>query len=139
MRALLLIPVVLSACSSDPVGRSTPPAGGFHYTALSPARTPVLTGHLTLAFPDDSTVTGTWTIAWLPGADTTTPVGPQVGMGDLLGSRAGGILWLQLNPNNADHNVGLRAQANAAGYTGEWEWVTFTGPHTRGLFSAQAE
>jgi len=139
MRTLLLTSVLLSACSNDPVGRSTLPSGGFHYTAMSPAGTPVLTGRIRLAFPDDSTITGTWTIAWLPGADTTTPVGPQVGTGDLFGSRSGDALWIQLNPHNADHNVGLRALATTAGYTGEWEWVTFTGPHSRGSFAARAE
>jgi hypothetical protein len=137
VRTALLASGLLLACSTDPPSFTTRD-GTFHYTA-SHAGKPVLTGRLHLTFPDDSTVIGTWAIAWLPDADTTVPVGPQVGTGDLVGARWGDSLLIQLNPGNADHNVGLLARAAQAEYRGEWHWVTFTGPRTEGTFSASLE
>ncbi|HEY7681406.1 MAG TPA: hypothetical protein VH879_02075 [Gemmatimonadales bacterium] len=51
----------------------------------------------------------------------------------------GDRLYIDLNPGNADHNVGLLARFSATGLVGQWEWVTFTGPRTRGLFSASRD
>ncbi|MEO8635709.1 MAG: hypothetical protein ABI587_10580 [Gemmatimonadales bacterium] len=135
-RLSLFATLLLAACSSAPAGIAAARGDGFQYTARSAAGQSLLTGRLQLAFPDDSTVTGTWTIAWVPGADTTMEVGPQVGAGILTGSRSGDTLRLQLNPNMADNNVGLRAVRTAEGYAGEWEWVAFTGPRSGGSFVA---
>jgi hypothetical protein len=139
MRLPLATTLVLAACSGAPAGIAAARTDGFQYTARSATGQPLLTGRLKLAFPDDSTVTGTWTIAWVPGADTTLEVGPQVGSGALTGSRSGDTLLLQLNPNMADNNVGLRALRTAEGYAGEWEWSAFTGPRTKGSFEARTE
>jgi len=136
MRPLLLAPALLMACSSAPDDNAAPRTGGFHYSALSASGQPLLTGHLEFTFTDDSTVTGSWVIAWLPAADTTLPVGPQVGSGVLVGLRSGTTLRIQLNPTNADHNVALQAVPSAGGYAGQWEWTTFTGPRSAGTFVA---
>lgn len=138
MRTALLTAGLLLACSADP----TVPAAGrvehsLRYTADGPSGAQALAGRLVLSFPDDTTVSGSWVISWVPGADTTALVGPQVGSGTLVGSRLGDTLLLQLNPENADHNVGLRAVRTRAGYRGTWEWVTFAGPRTRGGFTAE--
>jgi len=135
-RTLPLALLLVAACSTDPGPSAAVRSGAFRYTARSASGEPLLTGRIELDFLDDSTVTGRWTIAWLPGADSTAPVGPQVGTGELAGIRVGDTLLLQLNPNNADHNVGLEATRAGSGYTGRWEWVTFTGPRAAGLFSA---
>jgi hypothetical protein len=137
MRAVLIASGLLVACSTAPA-TFTARSGTFHYIAMSQGK-PVLTGRLHLTFPDDSTIVGPWAIAWLPDADTTVPVGPQVGTGNLVGARSGDSLMIQLNPGNADHNVGLVAGAAAAGYRGKWEWVTFAGPRSGGIFSAIPE
>jgi hypothetical protein len=139
MRSILLAPVLLLACSSAPDGRPDRPAGDFLYSAMSATGQPLLTGHLRVAFPTDSTLTGTWTIAWLPGADTTAPVGPQVGSGVLLGSRSGDLFVVQLNPTYADNNVALLAVPTTDGYSGQWEWSTLAGPASGGAFLATPE
>jgi len=135
-RALPLALLLVAACTIDPGPSAAVRSGVFRYTARSVSGEPLLTGKIELDCLEDSTVTGRWTIAWLPGADSTAPVGPQVGSGELAGTRVGDTLRLQLNPNNADHNVDLEATRGGSGYTGRWQWVTFTGPRAAGPFSA---
>jgi hypothetical protein len=139
MRPSLLPLVLLMACSSAPGDFAALRPGGFHYSAESATGQPLLTGRLQLDFADDSTFTGTWNIEWIPGADTTTPVGPQVGSGELVGLRHGTTLLIQLNPTNADHNVALQAVPRGDGYSGTWEWSTFSGPRSSGRFVAARE
>ena len=88
----------------------------------------MLAGDHEFTFPDDSTVTGTGVIGWLPGADTTLPAGPQVGSGKLVGSSSGDGLLIQFNPISADNNVALNAVPSAERYAGHWVWTTFTRP-----------
>ena len=59
-------------------------------------------------------------------ADTSSPVGPQVGAGTLLGTRRGDTLMLELNPLYADNNVSLRGVARSTGLRGDWSWTTIT-------------
>ncbi|HQR18373.1 MAG TPA: hypothetical protein PK948_08370 [Gemmatimonadales bacterium] len=137
MRARPLIPLalLLSACGSDP----TPfefSDGTLAYRAVTTTGLPLLEGRLTLRYLTDSTVEGTWTIRWSPGADPTLPVGPQVGAGTLTGTRSGSTLVLELNPEAADNNVGLVGEAVAGSLRGRWIWTTFTGPRATGRFTA---
>lgn len=136
MRALFASLGLILACSGAPADSSAPRIGSFRYSALSATGQPLLAGHIEFAFPDDSTLTGTWAIAWLPGADTTEQVGPQVGSGVLIGAYRGGTLLIQLNPTNADNNVALQAVPSAGGYAGHWDWITATGPRSGGAFVA---
>ncbi len=136
MRATLLVLLLLAACAEGPSVEPAALNGGYRYSAATTGGEPLLTGRLALAFPDDSTLSGTWVIQWAPGADTTLEVGPQVGSGDLVGTRRGDTLLIQLNPTNADDNVTLRAAPGPGGYHGEWQWITITGPRTGGSFAA---
>lgn len=126
---------VLAACGGDSVA---PLAGGaLRYRAFSAQGVPLLVGSLTLEAHADSTVTGSWRIAWAAGADTTAPVGPQVGSGALSGRRdADGSLQLNLNPLYADNNVFLSARVTATGLSGVWSWSGFAGPLASGRFQA---
>ena len=139
MRTLALASILLAACNASSTDNSAPAPVTFRYSALDATGSPLLTGRLTLTSVDDSTVTGTWNIAWAPGADTTSPVGPQVGSGTLTGRRVGGTLILELNPGNADNNVGLQAIPHSGGYSGTWQWTAFTGPRAEGRFVASPE
>jgi hypothetical protein len=139
MRAVPWILALLLACSDSPTAVSTPVGGRFRYVAYSATGQPLLTGQLDFASPGALTLTGRWAIAWLPGADTTSPVGPQVGTGEFEGSRRDKTLLIQLNPLNADHNVGLQAEPTTHGYAGYWEWTTLTGTRARGRFTATSE
>jgi hypothetical protein len=110
--------------------------GVLHYNA-SLQGTPLLVGTLRLAVHADSTVTGTWQIDWVGGADTTAPVGPQVGHGTLSGRQiADGSVQLNLNPFYADNNVFLSATVTVAGLSGVWSWSGFAGPIANGRFQA---
>ncbi len=137
MRPILLVTVagLLAACHSDP---SAPGAGDgeLHYRATTSTGLPLLEGRLSLAFPTDSTVAGSWQSHWTAVADTTTPVGPQVGAGTLIGTRRGDTLILELNPFYADNNVGLRGVARTTGLRGDWTWTTITGLRASGQFVA---
>jgi len=124
------------ACSAGPSAPATLRDGRLQYQAASASGQPLLTGSLQLVFPDDSTVAGSWSIRWAPGADTTGAVGPQIGTGLLAGHRQGDRLVIELNPGSADNNVGLTATATPDGWRGEWEWVALTGPRSRGSFTA---
>jgi hypothetical protein len=111
--------------------------GVLQYRASSLQGTELLAGTLRLAVHADSTVTGTWQIDWVAGADTTAPVGPQVGHGTLSGRQiADGSVQLNLNPFYADNNVFLSATVTVAGLSGEWSWSGFAGPIANGRFQA---
>lgn len=110
--------------------------GELRYRATTATGRPLLDGSLSLTFPTDSTVAGTWQIRWSAGADTTSQVGPQVGMGTLIGTRRADTLLLELNPGYFDNNVSLRGVATSGGLRGDWTWATIAGPFTSGPFSA---
>jgi hypothetical protein len=157
----LFLPVgaVLLACSAatEPIaqatGKSVP--GNYRYTAMTADGQPILEGTLTLRFAEDTipdettdegggcchwTISGTWSIGWMEGADTTLDVGPQVGTGDLRGAilhgEQEGKLALDLSPGWADYNAGLLAVREGDRLTGEWGWSAINGPRTSGPFVA---
>jgi hypothetical protein len=134
--ALLLALIV--ACS----GNGIAPWGSLktavlHYTAMSGRGVPLVAGSLRLVVHDDSIVAGTWSIDWVPGADTTARVGPQVGSGTFAGEQlADGAVHLNLNPSYADNNVLLSATVTRDGLAGEWSWSGFPGVLGSGPFTA---
>ena len=134
------------ACS----GKLTPPTspgdvaardlgGSYRYLAFDSAGTLLLEGQLVLAPLDISTLTGTWVIQWAPGADTTQPVGPQVGSGLVHGVPAGDRRHLSLTPGLADNNVDLLAGVQEGDLAGVWAHSIITGPHSGGSFQAVRE
>lgn len=129
---------LIGGCSANGVAPRGPlKSAVLHYSAASAQGAPLLAGSLRLVVHDDSTVTGTWAIDWVAGADTTTPVGPQVGSGTFSGQLYGdGSVALNLNPLFADNNVFLNASATVAGLSGAWSWSGIAGPLASGRFSA---
>jgi hypothetical protein len=132
-----------SACSSGTTAAVSPGdvaasdiRGSYRYLAYDSAGSLLLDGTLMLAPLDDSTLTGTWEIHWVPGADSTRPVGPQVGAGVLQGARTGDGWHLSLTPGWADNNVDLFAVAREGHLGGDWAHSTITGPYTGGSFQA---
>lgn len=135
-QALVLGLVV--ACSANGVDpRGSLKSAVLHYRAASAQGVPLLAGNLRLAVHDDSTVTGTWAIDWIAGADTSARVGPQVGTGTFGGQLlADGSVELNLNPSYADNNVFLSATATTDGLSGQWSWSGFPGVLSSGRFTA---
>jgi hypothetical protein len=135
--AALLIGII-GACSANGVA---PPgslkSAVLQYSAGSAQGAPLLAGSLRIVAHDDSTVTGTWAIDWVVGADTSAPVGPQVGSGTLSGRlSADGSIGLDLNPLFADNNVFLDGVVTTAGLAGTWSWSGIAGPIATGRFDA---
>ncbi len=133
--ALGLTILFASACSSLP-SELEPFDGTFDYAAFDGDGARVLVGRLELNVKDDGSITGSWEIGWVEGANQQTPVGPQVGTGSLVGAVADGDLSLNLNPQNSDDNVGLQGALDGVRIAGGWEYVTFAGPTGSGAFRA---
>ena len=127
--------VALVACSDNTGTDDAWRSGTYRYSAQDAAGRTVLRGQLQLAFTNDSTISGTWMIAWVPGADTTSEVGPQVGSGTVTGVDRADALLLTLTPSSADNNVDLLGVGKPAVLAGEWVWTAFTGPRARGPFT----
>lgn len=128
---------LVGGCSGGMTAPGMLKDGVLHYSASSRQGALLLSGTLRLAVHADSSVTGTWQIDWVAGADTTTPVGPQVGQGTVSGRQMGdGSVQLNLNPFYADNNVFLSATATVAGLSGVWSWSGIAGPIANGRFQA---
>jgi hypothetical protein len=110
----------------------------YHYLATSPGGVPLLEGTLTIHLAPENVVTGTWDIHRVD-PNSTVQVGPQVGTGNLIGSRSGDTLLIQLNPDLVDNNVGLVAVPTRRGWRGEWGFDAIDGPRSRGYFTANSE
>jgi hypothetical protein len=137
MRHIILAAAVgtLAACGTESGGVGLGD-GDLQYRATTVTGQLLLDGRLALTFPTDSTVGGSWQIQWSPGADTSSPVGPQVGDGTLAGTRHADTLVLELNPASADNNVSLVGVAAGGGLQGRWTWSAFAGPRSSGRFAA---
>ena len=129
---LLLSFLIVSACFHKTSG----PDDQFdvNYLAYDKEENLILQGMLHFTVKEDSTVTGSWEIDWVPGANTSLQVGPQIGSGGLVGYIMEGLLYLDLNPGWADNNVILRGIWSENEMDGAWWWVTFVGPTTYGRF-----
>ena len=140
--AILVCTFAVAACSSDVVAprASLSRSHTLRYDAYSDRFRPLLSGSFDLVVHEDSTVTGNWTITWVSGVDTTTPVGPQVGSGALQGHVLPDTsVWLNLNPDFVDYNVFLSGAATAKGLSGRWGYSTIAGEQVHGRFTATYE
>ena len=140
MRSSLALAVLAAvACryeGSVPIQDNSMVDGSLAYEASSLAGKPLIRGRLNIDILPDSTIVGTWTANWAPGADTTVEVGDQVGSGTLRGRQTAEGGYIDLNPGYADNNVILLPTATDRGFTGTWYWSTMTGPRTEGRFTA---
>jgi hypothetical protein len=131
------------ACADAPATQSTALRlddfrGAYTYRAFHEEGRLLLTGTFTFDRPDDSTIGGSWSIAWAPGADTTAVVGPQVGTGQLAGALEDDHVRIGLNPGWADNNVDLAAEQRTADrVAGRWSHSTIIGPVAQGRFELQ--
>lgn len=137
-----------AACGSTaPSGPLTIISGGnYAYTAYSPTGVPVLEGTVHLeygmmpAFRDPPRgLVGTWETHWIAGADQSTPVGPQVGNGQLDGETDDNGLQLSFLPNQVDNDVSLTGLVYGAEVSGTWNYSTIAGPSQHGRFTLVPE
>ena len=134
----LLCVSVVAACGGagiDALG--TLQTGQLHYRASNALGVPLVAGTLRLVVHGDSSVTGSWSIDWVAGADTTAPVGPQVGSGTFSGRLlSDGSVQIDLNPTYVDNNVFLAGDVTTGGVSGAWTWTGFPGVISMGRFTA---
>ncbi|MBI1723173.1 MAG: hypothetical protein HYR48_04620 [Gemmatimonadetes bacterium] len=128
---------VLAACGGPAQVRLSVPEGLYTYQASTSTGAPLLAGRMGLDTHRDASVTGTWTIGWAPGADTSVAVGPQVGTGMLGGSIDNGKLFLNLNPGWIDNNVFLYGTVRDGEIAGTWSYSTLVGSVGGGSFVAR--
>ena len=140
MRRIMLVLLPLLAACDNP---TRPPAvfqvrsDAYSYEAGWHAYAPLVAGTLSFTVAADSSISGNWSIKWLPGADSTAQIGSQVGQGRLTGFVTDSMLVISLNPDSWDNNVYLHAQsATPDRIEGHWDWSGFTGPISRGTFTA---
>jgi hypothetical protein len=142
MRASILAAACLSlaACvseTSNPAPDRSATDASLQYVIKTETGDPLLVGQLKMDVLEDSTISGTWSSHWVPGADRSIEVGDQIGDGTLAGRQSeDGLVYIDLNPGYADNNVTLVATPIGGGFTGTWHWSTIAGIRTQGRFSA---
>ena len=140
---LALASVALAACGdydpSEPIDLD--PDRTYSYTAFAEDGTRLLVGTIVLhprysreSFEQE--IEGSWTIRWAPGADTTAPVGPQVGSGALAGTATEDGIVLYLPQITTDNNVQLTGTVRNNAFRGEWAYSSIAGQVARGEFTA---
>ena len=141
MRPVLGIVAALlaGACSTErshavPEGMIV--AGNLRYEATTLSGGPLVRGRMEIDVLPDSSIVGTWSAHWAPGADTTIQVGGQIGSGSLRGKQTESGSYIDLNPGYADNNVILLPVPAEGGFTGTWYWSSIAGPQTYGRFTA---
>ena len=120
-----------------------PGATQFKYTVGDEAGNALAHGVLIMPWPveDGQSFRGTWQArpVLLPVTDKPAEapkIGPQLGGGQLSGTRDRNVLRVSLNPNMSDNNVTLIGEIAGDEFRGTWEWSTFSGTSARGKFAA---
>jgi hypothetical protein len=115
----------------DPIEH--PPKGAFLYRGYDSAGKLIIRGWLAMKTGDAERVEGQWC---LDRVGTPDILGPQIGLGRLLGRLEGTRLTLNLNPGFLDFNVSLDGTFAAASYKGTWRYSTIRGIVGEGPFEA---
>jgi hypothetical protein len=92
-------------------------------------------GLLWLARDDSGQIAGRWQLELIH--PTASPIGPQVGEGELLGMIEEEAFWINLNPEYADNNVYLLGTLGDDALEGVWQFLGFPGVLGSGTFEAR--
>ena len=109
------------------------PPGSFNYISYDSLGTPVVSGWLKFEMTDSVRIEGSWKLEKLVNRDD---LGPQVGEGELIGEVENSSIWIELNPQFRDHNLGLVGTISNTRIEGKWYWVSFPGVTNWGTFKA---
>lgn len=146
---LAICVVLVTACDEKLLGPGNCPGSlTYSYTGFTEAdSTAFVSGTLHLKFdnpggsePHAIAVEGWWVLEPVGKPDIAWPTYRS---GRLAGEvKEDGELFLDLFPDWADHNVLLLGRFHGSrceGLTGEWSFVTFSGPTSRGTFRAEGQ
>lgn len=129
--ALLVLVAGLNGCTVI-----TGPAsdGTYRYTSYDTTGTVLVRGWFTMDISDSNTISGEWHFT---AVDTPKNIGPQTGDGKLVGSIKGTSVWIELNPQYRDNNLGLIGTLQGNRFSGTWQWISFAGISNQGPFVAE--
>ena len=129
--AFLIFTAVLAGCTSltDPT-----PGGAYQYTSYDTTGAVLVRGWFTMDISDSNTISGEWHFA---AVDTPKNIGPQTGDGKLIGGVQGAALWIELNSQYRDNNLGLIGTLKGNRFSGTWQWISFVGISNQGPFIAE--
>jgi len=113
-------------------GPPADPAGIYHYQGYDPEGSLVVTGVLAIVSRSNP-ITGSWHFG---GVNHPQGIGPQLGIGCLLGQLEGETLSINLNPGLSDHTVFLNGRLTRESFEGAWSYSTLLGTVTNGAFTA---
>ena len=109
------------------------PPGAYLYTASDTSGTVIVEGWFTMEYQNSTEINGEWHFQKIGNPQN---IGPQVGDGDLLGTKDSSRVQINLNPQYKDNNVFLLGEIEGHQYIGEWHWITIIGPTNKGDFEA---
>jgi hypothetical protein len=122
LAALVAVASLVSCDAGTGLGRV--PVEEYRYVATTDAGAELVRGTMTLMFEPRAhrRISGSWRLSRM--AHAAVPPGPQVGEGLLVGSvRPNGRISLNLQPENAAHNVILDGSESGGVITGRWQFI----------------
>jgi len=134
LKIFISIIIFFYSCENNITGYDYP-QGRYSYTSYDSSGKQVVQGWLSLSIDDSGKISGIWNLH-----KTGNPknIGPQYGKGKLAGELADSVsLWIELNPDFVDNNLLLRGNYSDHLITGKWQWITFSGVTTEGIFKAR--
>jgi hypothetical protein len=129
----LFILTLIYSCQKDNALVGPYPSGKFTYQSFDSLGSPIVEGWLTIEMVDTTRLKGDW---YLNNLQQRDDIGLQYGEGELTGYLENSKIFLNLNPQYADHNVYLNGIMNGEVIEGNWTWATFIGPTNWGTFKA---
>jgi hypothetical protein len=127
----LLLATLCLDCKQTPT--ESTPDGTYSYTGYDSSGEALVYGWFTMDLSDSNTITGEWHFTPIGNPQY---VGPQTGDGVLVGGINSGRIWLELNPQLRDNNIGLTGTMENGRYAGEWIWTGDFGIINQGKFEA---
>ena len=133
--SIFLLLCLLFSCEKDnsSIGFEPGPPGSFSYLSYDSLGTPIVSGWLTFEMTDSVRIGGSWQLKKLVNRND---LGPQYGEGELVGQIEESSIWMELNPQFKDHNLGLVGTINDTHIEGKWYWASFPGVTNWGTFRA---
>ncbi len=130
---IFLMLTLIYFCQKDNAIIEPNPLGKFTYQSFDSLGNLIVDGWFTIKPLDSVTVEGSW---HLENLGNRTDIGIQDGYGELIGHVDKSLISINLNPQNADHNVYLTGNMSDEIIEGDWIWATFRGPTNWGRFKA---
>ncbi len=129
-----IVAVIFFMSCSNSVGiHDTAPSGAYLYTSYDTTGNAIVKGWFTMEYQDSTRISGNWNFEKI---GNPQDIGPQVGLGVLVGDIRQGKVYIELNPQFKDNNLQLLGIIEDNKYSGEWVYTSYIGITNRGMFNA---